>query len=877
MGLTSNHLTMKAFSEVERRFFEQDMRRVQSRLDAEYQTVGRYALDWGAWDSMFFFMEKKDPSRFDEMLDGMSLRALGLDIVIVLDSDLQPVIARTISETGEENIFSGEYLENLRQISPLLSKRAREGNFEATLFLGEKTFIAGVSPILLTNRTGEARGLLLVGADFEKKEREIAASIGTSFTVEPSAEQEVPSRSSSSIRIEPTQQGLARIQQLRECPLSPTNSLIISFTAPRPIYDEGRNAVLNSYLWIFLSGAGLLAVMMLLLDFLVLRRLSSLQSVSDRVVEEGGIQLRVPVSGRDEISTLSASFNTMLDTLEHLLSDIPNALFISDLEGKIILANKAACTAICIENSCDLKGTEVSSVLKVENIQKALLIGSASNMRTNLTFENQDIFEAQFLRTDGSNFPVEVHRKEIFFGKRPLILFLSHDLTERKTFEKRLARKAYWDDLTGLPNRYSFIEDLNRAIKGGSTSGKPLYTALINMDKFKLINAQVGNFNGDRILLIITRRLEEIIATVNGQLYRIGGDEFALLVSASSTENLRTEAEELMERIQKSIKAPCIVGDDPIFPSASIGVLLDMGRWKSSSEIMKRLMQAINNARKAGIGFTFYCSENDRENAFPDLANILLLSGEMHSALEKEEFFPFYQPIYSLPDRKIAGFETLARWNHPGRGLLLPAEFISAAEQTGFVAKIDQVMMEHAFRSINRLQNLGASRPVYFSANSSPLFFQTPSSVEIIEDFLKESGADPSLFILEVTESVLIESLKEVSRKLLRLKDSGIKIALDDFGTGYSSLQYINQLPFDYLKLDRAFVSRLIESEKDQRLLRTIINMAEDLGLEVIAEGVEREAELAWLQAAGCRKVQGYFFSKPVPWADLERMILDGK
>lgn len=195
------------------------------------------------------------------------------------------------------------------------------------------------------------------------------------------------------------------------------------------------------------------------------------------------------------------------------------------------------------------------------------------------------------------------------------------------------------------------------------------------------------------------------------------------------------------------------------------------------------------------------------------------------------------------------------------------------AEHTGFVGKIDLKMMEHALRAAGILRRRNPLAPPFFSSNGSPLFFRMPFAEEILENFLAKTGADPSLFTLEVTESLLIENLGEVSRKLNRLKELGIRIALDDFGTGYSSLQYINQLPFDYVKLDKSFVARLFESEKDERLLRTIIHMAGELRLEVIAEGVETQEQLEWLTRAGCAKVQGYLFSRPVPWEDVQIMM----
>ncbi|HOO88055.1 MAG TPA: EAL domain-containing protein, partial [Synergistales bacterium] len=215
----------------------------------------------------------------------------------------------------------------------------------------------------------------------------------------------------------------------------------------------------------------------------------------------------------------------------------------------------------------------------------------------------------------------------------------------------------------------------------------------------------------------------------------------------------------------------------------------------------------------------------------------------------------------------------LSRWKHPQKGILPPAAFIPQAEQTGFVANLDTRMLEHALDAVNTARRLNPQLRLFFSSNASSVFLRSAAAVESVKFFLESTGADPTRFTLEVTESSLIENLDDVHVKLDLLKESGIRIALDDFGTGYSSLQYINNLPLDVIKLDRAFVSQLFVSAKTERMMRSIITMGRDLGLDIIAEGVETAEQLAWLKSAGCPKAQGYYFSPPVPWDEAQRMI----
>lgn len=485
-------------------------------------------------------------------------------------------------------------------------------------------------------------------------------------------------------------------------------------------------------------------------------------------------------------------------------------------------------------------------------------------------FSGGNVFEAELLREKDTALPVEIRRQEIHYGRLPVVLFLARDLTERKGFEDRLAKMAYFDELTGLPNRSAYIRDVNRAIKDGSRTGQIFCAALMDLDRFKLVNEQVGNINADRILSTISRRLEEALGE-NFRLYRTGGDEFSFLMGCPPGGNPREGTDRLMDRIHRAVGVPCSVGSETIFPSASIGVLNDIGRFQSSSEIINRLVHALREAKKTGLGFTSYHIE-ENELSGPGTVNILRLSAEMHAGLERGEFVPYFQPIYSASDGSLSGFETLARWVHPVRGLLPPCDFIPLAENTGFTGKIDMYMLKQALIASEKLRRKNPSASYVFSSNGSPLFFQTPHIVEVLEDLLRETKADPNFFTLEVTESLLAENLCEVSRKLSSLKELGVRIALDDFGTGYSSLQYINQLPLDYIKLDQSFVARLFDSGKDERLLRTIINMGKELRLEIIAEGVETKEQLEWLRTAGCGKIQGFLFSRPVSWEDIEKM-----
>lgn len=855
---TSQRTTLKAFDDVERRFFLQDMSRVQNRIDEELRVLRNYAADWGAWDSMYSFMEKDGSLRFDDMFDGPTMLAAGMELFWVFDTERRLLLSCIEGECVAEQKLPDRQVKDLDALLPSLMERSREGSFSEIQVLGGAVYLFGVSPVLRTNRTGPSRGMLLVGTSLERLLPGMRESLGTQFDILPGRAPDVPDRSAGDVLIISGEGDGATVWQGRGAGIS------VRIHAPRLIYQRGLEAVKASRLWILFTGTGILGLVLLLLDRVILRRLRKLREVSERIVGGESIALRADEDGRDEIFALSRSFNMLLQTLHDLVMNIPDPFILADADGAITLANDAAHASLGY--AADLKGSPLSSVLvKKEEDSRT---GKRAAEKDTDAKDGKSVFEASLLKADGSLLPVEVHRRSVTFGALPLSLLLARDLTERKQFEERLARKAYFDDLTGLPNRHSLLKAINRLLNDGSRT-RTFSLAVINMDHFKLVNAQVGNLNGDRILLLIAEKIKEL-QEPESQLFRTSGDEFALLFPLP--EGGESEETLLMDRIRKAIATPCEVGDETVFPSASIGVLADIAEGKNASGAIDAALHAVMGARKNGIGrIAWYTPPEVKE--YTRGPNLLTLQAELQVALERHEFVPYFQPVYDLDSERICGFETLARWMRQGRGMLAPCDFVPQAEHTGFIPNIDVCMMEHALRAIVRARDLAHSSRLFFSANGSPLFFRGLATVETVEFLIDSTGADPKLFTIEVTESALIDNLDEVHRKLDYLKLCGVKIALDDFGTGYSSLQYINHLPFDYLKLDRAFVSQLFHSEKTEHMMRTIIGLAHDLRMDIIAEGVETAEQLSWLRAAGCLKAQGFYFSRPVAWDEAEVMI----
>ena len=869
MSATTTHRTVKAFEGMERRFFEQDMFLLQKYIDDEVNRLTGYVADWGAWDAMYSFMETRDNLRFEELLTGMSLRALDIDFLAVLDRDMNIVVGYMINELGGEVPLSNEALRRLKAVGPqflaMEPGASDSGPDERTLSphlmnLDGGTYLFGSNPILMTNWSGPARGVIIVGGDFAKRLKQISETLGNPCEFLPVSPQRYPDRWSKSVAIEESAEGQALVWQTRGAVIGTDTPYALMIRTSRDIYNEGKRAVYNSYLWIFLNGIVVVVAVMELLSRLVLNRLEKLREVADTITEELSLSLRVPVTRDDEISDLSRSFNVVFGTLEHIVMNIPDAMILCTPEGGVILANLQARRLLGLEDGASRSGRG----MPIEALVRRDGEGAARSEK------EQDVYEAFLCSLSGVEIPVEIHQRSITFGKRRLILFLARDLTDRKRLEMRLAWKLYYDDLTGLPNRTSLVEAIGNVLKKtASNSGAACRTALalVNMDHFKSINAEVGDVNGDRILVMVAERLK---ATLDGRgaIYRTGGDEFALLIGMQGEIQDRAALLAMLERARDAVNLPCEVGEGMVYPSASIGVLSDVSAWNSPSVIIEKAASALKNAKKAGLGAVIFFEGRDDREEVPFSGSILNMRAELQSAIENDEFIPYFQPVYSIKDRELSGFETLVRWMHPQKGFLPPSRFVPYAERIGLVGEIDRCMMRRAMEAIGN-----SSNAFYFSANGSSNLLQNPNAADIIRGSLNEAGIDPSCFVVEVTESVLIDNLKEVSATLDRLRETGVRIFLDDFGTGYSSLQYIHSLPLDCIKLDMAFVRHVFDSEKETRMLRTIIDMANALNLDTIAEGVETEEQLSWLGEAGCGKAQGFYFSKPLSWADAEKLI----
>jgi len=427
---------------------------------------------------------------------------------------------------------------------------------------------------------------------------------------------------------------------------------------------------------------------------------------------------------------------------------------------------------------------------------------------------------------------------------------------------------AYHDALTGLPNRNFFIDTLKGLLQQSRENTEVNFAVLfLDLKSFKTINDSLGHSMGDRLIKNVAKRLAGMVRE-DDMVGRFGGDKFGIILTDLLS---REEATGFADRLAKRLSEPYTLDGRQVFTSAKIGIAYGNSKYPEAEDIL----------RDADIAM-YYAKENeDNYVIFDQKMHIravtrLQLENDLRYAIERNEFELFYQPIISLDTATLEGFEALVRWNHPQRGLVPPNEFIPISENTGLIIPMTVQILHSACSQVVKWQRESASaRPLSIAVNLSGKHFGHPALVEQIQTVIAETGIDPASLKLELTESAVMENAETAILMLKQIKETGVRISIDDFGTGYSSLSYLHRFPIDLLKVDRSFVSAMEENTENGEIVRTVIALAKALNLKVVAEGIESIHQFHQLRILGCEYGQGYLFSKPLPVAEIERLLAD--
>ncbi|MDP1929405.1 MAG: EAL domain-containing protein [Thiobacillus sp.] len=475
-------------------------------------------------------------------------------------------------------------------------------------------------------------------------------------------------------------------------------------------------------------------------------------------------------------------------------------------------------------------------------------------------------FESQVYRTDGSIIWISENARAVKNSDGSVQFFEGTvvDITERKQHEAELEYQASHDSLTGLPNRSLLRDRIEQAIARARRDGSRVAVVFVDLDHFKLINDSLGHHVGDRLLLEVSDRLMACVRE-HDTVARQGGDEFVLVLTEQHGED---ESLAIVSRLLDVISQPWVDEGQEYGLSCSIGISCYPQDGNNPDALLRCADTAMYQAKASGRStYHFYTPELNLA-----ISERLELENSLRHALERDEFRVYYQPRIDVVSGRIIGAEALIRWDCPGKGIIPPDSFISIAEETGLIIPIGQWILEEACRQNSAWQRAGLP-PISVSVNLSPIQFRHAGLVQSVAAALQQADLHPACLELELTESFVMHDAERINVAMQSLKALGVDIAVDDFGTGYSSLSYLKRFPVDRLKVDKSFVRDIDSDPDDAAIVRAIITLGHALGLKVVAEGVETRAHLEFLQQHGCDELQGYYFSRPVPAAEMEALL----
>ncbi|MCF6455968.1 EAL domain-containing protein [Pseudoalteromonas sp. MMG024] len=451
-------------------------------------------------------------------------------------------------------------------------------------------------------------------------------------------------------------------------------------------------------------------------------------------------------------------------------------------------------------------------------------------------------------------------------GEIDAFVALFSDITTRKKAENKIYQQANFDSLTGLANRNLFSDRFEQALNKAQRENSFLALLFIDLDGFKHVNDTLGHSQGDTLLQQTATRLTETLRK-SDTISRLGGDEFAVLIAS---DNNQFKVDRVAHKIQSAIATPYQLDNAQGFVSASIGITTYPNDGQDVETLMRKADSAMYKAKAKGKNnFQFFTAEMDEK-----AQKRRTLESELRTAIDNQQFFIDYQPIFDAKHNVIYACEALVRWHHPTKGLVSPDHFIELAEEIGVIANIGEFVLEHACITAAKWQDEYENAPG-ISVNISTVQFQRDDFIATIKNAIEVSGLPSNKLILEITESLLIENDKKTIAQLTMLANLGVKIAIDDFGTGYSSLSYLKKFPVHKLKIDRSFIKDIEHNAESQALTKAIIAMSKSLKLEVIAEGVELNAQMHWLTASDCSLIQGYWFAKPVDALTIKELLTE--
>ncbi len=889
LQFASRWLVMDSVDALEADAVLQNLERATRALSAEVRELNGTTRDYAAWDETYRFAKDRQPDYVARQLPSEDRAELRVRLIALMDLSGAVLHARLIDfENHRQLPLPAELAAQVRDERLLFHDATARVGRSGILVTPQAVWIVAAWPILDNSQRSPARGTLLMG-------RPLDADVVRRLAETTRLDMEIRRLDDAAVSRELRRTPLTALRPTLVAPLSETSIaghavvndihgqpvLALTLRMSRAIHQRGQTTLLYFTASLLLAGLVVGGSILILIERTVLSRVERLAASLQAIRAQRDLSARVDDRGRDELSDLCGSVNGLLEVVERSERELRES------EERYALAASAASDGLWDWNVASgevhfsprwksmLGYLEQEIGPRPEEWLSRVHPDDAAALRARLaenTPESHSENEHRLLHKDGS-YRYMLSRWVTMrdaTGTPLRRVGAQSDITARRAAEEQLRHEALYDALTGLPNRTLLLDRLGQALaRAKRHSGSNCSVLFIDLDRFKLVNDSLGHAVGDELLCEAARRLERCIRPED-TVARLGGDEFAVLLEAVGAPADATHA---AERIQRELGRVFRISDLEVFTTASIGIAIATEDGQRPEDLIRDADTAMYRAKASGKARHQVFDSHMHAQAIASLS----LENDLRRALERAEFEVHYQPVVELKQGNVMGFEALVRWHHPTRGLILPGEFIPRAEETGLIVALGRWVLEEACRQMRRWElEFPHDPPMTLSVNLSARQLLEGDIGEAVEEILKRTGFDPRNLHLEITESVIMHRPDLVTVVLSRLKELGIRVSIDDFGTGYSSLSYLHLFPVDTLKIDRSFVNSMNLLGKQRRIVETILMLAKNLGMEVIAEGVEGEDQRLALDNLGCGMAQGYLFSKAVDAKAAGAMLASG-
>ena len=883
-----SYSTLKNSLDIEEAIVYADLDRVTATLDYQMKALATTLKDYAHWDDCYAVVHNQNADFVEANFAGAVFDNLGIDFVAAYADDGRLFLSNAREGLPPLADIPAGFLGNTGLFSPDSNGKAKTG----LMRLGSQVFAVASIQSTRSDESGPAAGLIVFGKAVDAKmASQIATLSGTSLEFVAASPDAAP-LSPRSVQRSSTDKpvvGRAVLSDAEGLPI-----LLAQVTKKRTVYAHGQSTVFAMIAASILIFGTVFIAFRISMTVLLLRPIGRLEvllasgeaeeripdgeidTLGDRrdlighvarIIKTAQLELRRSLQRQESISedldkqvhlrTFElVEANHSLAIYKRLMEETSEGVLITDIEGRILEANASFCATSLFSRE-ELLGQNPRIMKSDRHEAEFFRLMWESVTRTGSW--KGEIWDR---RKDGSLLPkllsIDTIRGED--GKPEQYIGVSADLSGVKLAEEHLSKIAFYDSLTGLPNRILFLDRLSQVISRVARTDSRAALLYLDLDRFKNINDSYGHLAGDAVLCEAGRRISGLVRKTD-TVCRLGGDEFAVVL-----ESIIRDRDALMvsEKIIAAMSAPFLVNQNPVYIGVSIGIALIPSDGSNSEDLVRLADTAMYEAKEQGRGqVRFASAEAGKES----LRRVTIEAG-LRRGLEQGEFLVYYQPQVGSPvaagssSLGLVGAEALVRWKPDSSRIIPPGEFINIAEDTGIIIPLGGLVLREACIEARRWMDWG--HPLQVSVNVSQRQFEQGQIIQQVRAALGESALPPKLLKLEVTESLFMRDMGKASQIMTELNKLGVTFALDDFGTGYSSLQYIDKLPIDCLKIDKSFIDRISHDGRNREIVMAIISFARTLGLVSVAEGVETAEQLAVLKTWGCDQIQGYHISRPL-------------